>query len=479
MRSLRLAPWILTLSAFGVTAACQAPAQRTPVLLVTGANNHDWQWTSAQLERLLEGTGQFWVDVTTEPAEILADAAALARYRAVVLDYNGPRWGKAAETTFIEAVRGGLGVAVVHAANNSFAGWREYEELVALMWRDGETGHGKFHTFDVVVTDPDHPITSDMDDMRWHPDELYHGLVHMHDAPHRVLARARSTIESGGSGRDEPVIIVRQYGEGRVFHTPLGHVWPGSEETRFSYLDPQLRSLLTRGIAWAATGAVTLNPRRPNTLNAQEREAGFRLLFDGRTTAGWRAYGGEEFPEQGWVVEDGCLVHRAGGGGGDIVTDAEFSDFELRFEWAVAEGANSGVIYRCDEAEAACWLTGPEYQILDDARGPDPQHSAAALYDLVVPEGKALRPVGRFNTGRIVVRGRQVQHWLNGTLVVDCTMAGPDWEARLAASKFSTMPRFAQLDRGRIALQDHGDAVRYRSMKIRELGGRPGGARVR
>ena len=419
MRSiLSASSWLLAASLLSSPIGCQESSDRIPVLVVTGANNHDWQWTSAELKKLLEETGRFTADVTDRPGETLADAEALGRYRAVVLDYNGPRWGEAAEASFLEAVRGGLGVAVIHAANNSFVGWKEYEELIVLMWRTGETGHGQFHPFDVAVTDREHPITRDMPNMQQHPDELYHKLVHMHDAEHRVLARAMSSQASGGSGDNEPMIIVRDFGEGRVFHTPLGHVWRGMEATRASYGDPQLRRLIARGTEWAATGEVTLPAVDPNTLTAVEKAAGFRLLFDGKTAAGWRGYGADSFPDAGWVVEDGCLVHHAKGGGGDIVTEEQFGDFELRFEWAVADGANSGVIYRCSEDEQACWLTGPEYQILDDARGPEPLHSSAALYGLVAPSEKLLAPVGEFNEGRIVLRGRRVEHWLNGVIVV-------------------------------------------------------------
>ena len=119
------------------------------------------------------------------------------------------------------------GVAVVHAANNAFDGWVEYEKLVALCWREG-TSHGKFHAFDVTITDRDHPITRGFPTSARTPDELYHGLVPMHGVETRVLATAFSSEESGGSGADEPVITVHQYGQGRVFHTPLGHVWKAS-----------------------------------------------------------------------------------------------------------------------------------------------------------------------------------------------------------------------------------------------------------
>ena len=187
-----------------------------PVLIVSGANNHWFEWTTPSLKEMLEESGKFSVDVTNEPATTLADAEAIAPYRAFVLDYNGPRWGEAAESGFLAAVRAGTGVTVVHAANNAFEGWREYEELVALCWREG-TAHGRFHPFDVRITDRDHPITRNLAPLVAHPDELYHDLVHMHGTDFRVLAVAHSTQESGGTGEDEPMIVVKNFGEGRRF----------------------------------------------------------------------------------------------------------------------------------------------------------------------------------------------------------------------------------------------------------------------
>lgn len=456
------------LSLVGVVRAQDAAP--IPVLIVTGANNHDWEWTAPELKRLLEDSGRFTADITTEPAKTLADADALARYRAFVLDYNGPRWGEPADSNFIAAVRGGTGVAVIHASNNPFPGWADYEQMVALCWRQG-TGHGAFHTFDVVVTDHDHPITKGMPDMIGHPDELYHRLVNVQNADFHLLADALSSKESGGTGEREPMVLVHTFGKGRVFHTPLGHVWRNMPGTRASYADPRFRQLVARGTEWAATGNVTLSPEPPeNVVLPSEAKEGFRLLFDGKTGHGWRGYKEKTFPAQGWVIADGCLEHKAGGGGGDLLTDAQFGNFELRFEWSVAPGANSGVIYRCTEDQDTTWQSGPEYQVIDDGDQPKHDvHSASALYDLAEAKPKLLRPPGQWNTGRIVVDGTHIEHWLNGVKVVDVRTDGPEWQARIQHSKFASMPAFAKAERGHIALQDHGDAVRYRSLRIREL----------
>ncbi|MDG1050870.1 MAG: ThuA domain-containing protein, partial [Planctomycetota bacterium] len=194
------------------------------VLVVSGANNHDWEWTTPSLASILRASGRFEVSVTREPGKTLADQDALQALDAVVLDYNGPRWGEAAESAFLEAVRAGLGVVVIHAADNHGNGWPEYEKLVADLWRKG-TGHGRFHPFDVDVIDRDHPVTRSLPTILQHPDELYHNLVNVHGVERRVLATALSSKESGGTGEAEPMILVRSYGQGRMFHTPLGHVW--------------------------------------------------------------------------------------------------------------------------------------------------------------------------------------------------------------------------------------------------------------
>jgi type 1 glutamine amidotransferase len=444
-----------------------ATSERIPALLITGANNHDWKWTAPRLARILEASGRFAVTITDQPAKTLADAKELARYRVFVLDYNGPRLGAAAEANFLAAVEGGTGVTVVHAANNSFAGWVEYEKMVALCWRKG-TGHGRFHAFDVKVTDRDHPLTRDMPDLRSHPDELYHRLVHMHDTDYRVLATAHSSKKSGGSGRAEPMILVKNYGKGRIFHTPLGHVWRNTPGTHASFADPQFRHLLARGTEWAATGRITLPPQPPNFLTAEEKQQGFRLLFDGRSFDGWRIYK-RQGVDQGWVVKDGAMMVPARARAGDIMTTEQFGEFDFRFEFKVTRNANSGVIYRVRETQNATYQTGPEYQVLDAAARAGRKHVAGALYDMIAPAGGALRPVGQYNSGRIVLRNGRLQHWLNGTKVLECSYGDEAWKQLVAGSKFRKMPEFGTHATGHIAFQDHGGEVWYRSIRIRSF----------
>lgn len=474
MRLILTVSSVLALAFAAATAplvAQDADAAKPRILVVSGANNHDWSWTAESLRDILVESGRFEVDVTLEPGKDLADAAKLGSYAALLLDYNGPRWGDQAEAAFLQAVKGGVGVVVVHAANNAFNGWTEYERMVGLCWRKG-TGHGRFHPFDVEVVDHYHPVTAGMDGMTKHPDELYHRLVHMHDAEFRVLMSAYADPKTGGSGRHEPMATATTYGKGRVFHTPLGHVWKNVPASRASHTDPQFRLLVQRGTEWAATGAVTLPTRPINWLSSAERKAGFELLFDGESLQGWRGYKKDGVPAKGWTIDDGAIMHSKGGGGGDLMTDRKFGDFELRFEFKVGPKANSGVIYRIAETESASYMTGPEFQVLDDAghgMKSDDRHGVGALYAIETSAKKQALPAGAWNTGRIVVKGWHVRHWVNGTKTVDLDLGSDAGRARIAATKFKAWSKFATEMEGHIALQDHGDAVWYRSIRVRAL----------
>lgn len=194
-----------------------------------------------------------------------------------------------------------------------------------------------------------------------------------------------------------------------------------------------------------------------------------KTLFDGKTLAGWRGYK-TETPGDGWKVIDGALLLK--GKAGDLVTVDEFSDFDLELEWKVTEAANSGVIFRVGLGDNAPYITGPEYQILDNRKAEDNKkatHLAASLYDLAGPAKDYTRPIGEWNTARIRVRGWHVEHWLNGEKVVDVDLAMLPGKDLIAASKFKDWPKFATLKRGHIALQDHGHEVSFRNIRVREL----------
>jgi hypothetical protein len=208
-------------------------------------------------------------------------------------------------------------------------------------------------------------------------------------------------------------------------------------------------------------------------LTPAQRAAGWKVLFDGRSTTSWHGYGKRGFPARGWVIEDGCLKVEAGGGGGDIVTIDRYENFELALEFRLSRGANSGIMYRVGMEYPAPWQTGPEFQILDDAgAGLDPAdpHSAGALYDLMPPSpDKVSRPAGEFNAARIRLQDNRVEHWLNGVKVVGCDLGGEEFRRLVDASKFSAYEAFGSIRRGHIALQDHGNEVWFRNIRVRDL----------
>ena len=207
-----------------------------------------------------------------------------------------------------------------------------------------------------------------------------------------------------------------------------------------------------------------------NRLAAEEEEAGWRLLSDGTLDA-WRGYRRPDVPA-GWSVTDGAIAFTPGVESGSIITRDQFADFELAFEWRVEERGNSGVFYKVTEAERAPYGTGPEYQVLDNAGHPDgqqPETSAGANYALQAPVGDVTRPVGDWNQARIVVRGPRVEHWMNGVKIVEYELWTDEWRALVAKTKFAEWPSYGMAGEGHVGLQDHGDPVWYRNVKIREL----------
>lgn len=201
-----------------------------------------------------------------------------------------------------------------------------------------------------------------------------------------------------------------------------------------------------------------------------EDEQEWRSLFDGTSLKGWQGHRTPGELPGGWEVIDGELTRT--GSGGDIVTTEQFASFELEFEWKVSEAGNSGVFYRVDSTVEVTYMSAPEYQVLDDARHQDGKSrltSAGAAYGLYPsPEGHT-KPVGEWNAGRIVVDGAKVEHWLNGTRVVEYELWSPDWERRVKDSKFSEWPAYGRAKRGQIGLQDHGDRVAFRGIRIKVL----------
>jgi hypothetical protein len=205
------------------------------------------------------------------------------------------------------------------------------------------------------------------------------------------------------------------------------------------------------------------------TLTAEERAAGWRPLFDGSTLAGWHVYHSTG-TQTGWRAADG-MISRVGRAG-DLVTDEQFGNFDVALDWKVQPGGNSGIIYRVGDEGEATYMTGPEFQVLDDARhadGKDPLTSAGAVYGLYPAPRGIVKPAGEWNSARILVNGNHVEHWLNGTRMAQYELGSSEWSQKVAASKFSAWPGYGKSARGRIALQDHGDSVSYRNIRIKVL----------
>jgi hypothetical protein len=237
------------------------------------------------------------------------------------------------------------------------------------------------------------------------------------------------------------------------------------------------RNHLVLTVALALICCSCASPKVPlNSLSAAETAKGWKLLFDGQATAGWRGYAKTNFPDHGWVVEDGCLKNegsggRQGGGGGDLVTLEKFDDFDFKFEWRISPGGNSGVKYFVHEGKTGKSGVGYEYQILDDDKNEDSAHGAnrqaGALYYLIAPNNaKHLEPVGQFNRSEIIVRGNHVEHWLNGARIVQFDLGSPEIKAAIARSKFKNIRGYGEKMTTVLLLQDHGDAVWFRNLKI-------------
>jgi hypothetical protein len=207
-----------------------------------------------------------------------------------------------------------------------------------------------------------------------------------------------------------------------------------------------------------------------NTLTDAEKSAGWKLLFDGKdASAHWRGYKKDSLPAE-WVVEDGALLRK---GGGDIITKEKYESFEFAIDWKISEGGNSGIMLKVLETEHPPYWTGPEAQIQDNVKGTDPQ-KAGWMYQLYAADKDATKPVGEWNT--FILKCQKTpkgtyacEHWMNGEKYVSYEIGSDDWKAKLAKSKFATWEGFGTAAAGHLCLQDHGNLVWFRNIKIREL----------
>ena len=202
------------------------------------------------------------------------------------------------------------------------------------------------------------------------------------------------------------------------------------------------------------------------------KESDWIVLFDGTSTDSWRGFQRQDFPTDGWKIENGSLKTVVGGDQCDIITKDKFKDFELEVEWRVSPGGNSGIFYRVTEDYPAVWQSAPEMQVLDDSLhndGKDSKTSAGSLYALIAPINKMLQPVGEYNKAKVLVKGNHVEHWLNGIKILEYEFVSDDLLNLIAESKFKDFSGFAKAKEGYIALQHHSEEAWYRNIRIRPI----------
>ena len=225
----------------------------------------------------------------------------------------------------------------------------------------------------------------------------------------------------------------------------------------------------------------TSTSQTDNSLSSKEIKEGWQLLFDGSTSSGWINAVTKSFPETGWEIKEGTLATnpelKGEHGGGDIVSTGKYKNFELSVDFNYKPGANSGIKYFIDtERDSGIYRSiGCEYQILDDNKHPDANaglsgnHKLACLYDLIPPVNVKDNGPNAWNNAKIIVNGSHVQHWLNGQMTVEYYRGSQDWEEAVSKSKFKDIPDFGETIEGRLLLQEHGDAVAFKNIKIREI----------
>jgi len=228
-------------------------------------------------------------------------------------------------------------------------------------------------------------------------------------------------------------------------------------------------SALAAACQTSSSGSTAVSGGSTSSVAAAD-QSGWKSLFDGKTLAGWRNYKKQDVGP-GWTVVDGVLT-RSGDNAGDIITVDKYKNFELQLDWRISEGGNSGILYRGTEDNDYIWQSAPEMQVLDNDRHADGKRevtSAGSVFDVYPAPHSAVHPAGQWNSVRLIVNGNHVEHWMNGQKVVDYELNSDDWKARVANSKWKSVPTYGQASEGYIGLQDHGDKVEFRNIRIRVL----------
>jgi hypothetical protein len=238
------------------------------------------------------------------------------------------------------------------------------------------------------------------------------------------------------------------------------------------WMQPIMAVVAISTMSFVSIGTVSYLAIADNTLTEKERKEGWKLLFDGKTTKGWKTYKNKQ--SDGWQIANGELSCKSEGvkSRADLITVEQYGDFELSIDWKVAPGANGGIVYRCNEENGSSYESGNEYQLIDDLGYKDKLEDwqkSGADYAMHPPTKLAANAAGQYNTTRIVAKGAHVEHWLNGEKVADFEMWTPEWEALKAKSKFADKADWAKSKKGQIALQDHGGGLTFKNIKIKKL----------
>jgi len=539
MKASKFYSFLSTLAVLLLVTAVTASAAPKKILFFTKSSGFEHSvisWKNGQpsfAEKVLLELGQkngweftFSKDGSKFSPEYLAQFDAVFFYTTGDLCSEGtdkqPPMTPAGKQALFDYVRAGKGFIGTHAADDTFHTANESKKGPDRYLNHGEQAdpyvrfiggefiiHGAQQVATNTVTDPSFPGFEKVGpsfafNEEWYSLKDFAPDVHVLtviDAPHMKGAMYQRP--------PYPTTWARQEGSGRVWYTAMGHredIWT----------NPVFQEILVGGIKWAlgeapadvtpniqttAPGAYTnplyVEPKAaaavaPNTLTAQEKADGWQLLWDGKTSDGWRSAKSEDFPTHGWIIKNGVLtVHENGGeesaGGGDIITRQRYANFELTTDFKTTPGCNSGIkIFvqpnispidkKTGQLTAVGSAIGLEFQILDDLRHPDAKlgrdgdRTIGSLYDLIpAPKDKIVMPVGEWNHARIVSQGKHVEFWFNGQKTVTFERGSAAFLDAVAKSKFKDIPDFGEWADGHILLQEHGSEVSFRNVKIRQL----------
>ncbi len=388
----------------------------------------------------------------------------LAQYDVIIfLNTTGDILDDDQQASMERFVRQGKGFVGVHSATDTEYDWPWFVKLIGGNF----DSHPKVQEARLRVVDHSH-LSTQLLPSDWVRTDEWYNFKNFNPDVHVLLDLDESTYEGGNHGGSHPFAWYHEYDGGRVFYTCCGH-------TKETYEEHAFLAHLMGGIKYAAGKLEYMN-----TLSEKEEADGWRLLFDGKTTNGWRNYQKDGIGSS-WVVKEGTLtleVEEMENGrtrskdGGDIITTEQFENFELALEWKISPCGNSGIMFGISEDSQyqRVWHTGPEMQVLDNTCHPDAKihtHRAGDLYDLIACREETVKPAGEWNQVRIRIDDGKGTFWLNGVQVVEFEMFTPEWNAMVAESKFKDLPDFAKHRKGHISLQDHNDEVSYRNIKIK------------